>query len=165
MICYVLFIQIEETVQNSSKNGHNIPQLVDDENKPVVFYDWKSYLKTYFKPLKNISQYHHFMFESANPVHVKFQVKALSEIVTFSLLRSRQNLPSDLPGVLSGIGLDAARQWHLFENIRESCYSDSSKDLVCPKPVVPKNEIDLTKENSQHFKHKPVVPPKKALLN
>lgn len=38
---------IAETVQKSSKNGHNIPQLVDDQTKPVVFYDWKSYFQDF----------------------------------------------------------------------------------------------------------------------
>ena len=47
------------------------------------------------------------MFESAYPGQVKCQVKASSEIVTFNLLRSKENLPrsSEMPGVLSGIGL------------------------------------------------------------
>ena len=51
------------------------------------------------------------MFESDNPGQVKCQVKASSKIVTFNLLQSKENLPrsSEMPGVLSGIGLDAAR--------------------------------------------------------
>jgi hypothetical protein len=32
--------EMADSVTRSSKNGHNIPQLVDDDEKPVVFYDW-----------------------------------------------------------------------------------------------------------------------------
>lgn len=140
---------------------------MDDQNKPVVFYDWKSYLQDFFKPLKNITKYHHFLFDAANPGQIQCKVKASSESVTFNLLRNKQNLPrsDNMPTILSGVGLDAARQWYLYEQIREFCYSENAKDLVCPKPVVPKKEVDLEKENSKQLKHKPVMSRKKALLD
>lgn len=31
--------EVAESVHKSSKNGHNIPQIVQDQDKPVVFYD------------------------------------------------------------------------------------------------------------------------------
>ena len=49
--------EMAESVVASSRNSHNIPQLVDDPNSPVLFYDWSTFLKTWFKP---IPSYHHF---------------------------------------------------------------------------------------------------------
>lgn len=68
-----------------------------------------------------------------------------------------------MPTILSQQGLDAAWQWYLFEQIREFVYSDVAKDTVCPKPIIPKKEVDLTTESHQ-LKHKPTVSRKKALL-
>jgi hypothetical protein len=39
--------------------AHNIPQLVQDEGCPVKFYDWKTFLKQFFKPLSSLTTYHH----------------------------------------------------------------------------------------------------------
>uniref|UniRef100_A0A8W8JQI4 Uncharacterized protein n=1 Tax=Magallana gigas TaxID=29159 RepID=A0A8W8JQI4_MAGGI len=39
-------------INRSSKDGHNIPQIFHDQDKPVVFYDWKTYLQNFVKPLK-----------------------------------------------------------------------------------------------------------------
>ena len=32
--------EMAESVSQSSRGGHNIPQLVDDQDSPVHFYDW-----------------------------------------------------------------------------------------------------------------------------
>ena len=53
---------IARTVTESSRNGHNIPQLVDDPNKPVIFFDWVSFLKKLFRPIPSLKKYHHFRF-------------------------------------------------------------------------------------------------------
>ena len=37
-------------------------------------------------------------------------------------------------------GLDNERQWYLYEEIRDFCYSEIAKDIACPKPLVPKEE-------------------------
>jgi hypothetical protein len=51
---------IAQSVTDSSRNNHNIPQLVQDEGCPVKFYDWKTFLKQFFKPLSSLTTYHHF---------------------------------------------------------------------------------------------------------
>jgi hypothetical protein len=43
-------------------------------------------------------------------------------------------MPSELPRK----GLDAMRQWYLYQEIRPLCYGN--KDITCPKPTVPKPE-------------------------
>ena len=51
---------VADTVTRSSRSGHNIPQLVADEVKPVKFFHWKPFLERYFKRMKHITKYHHF---------------------------------------------------------------------------------------------------------
>jgi hypothetical protein len=49
---------IAQSVTDSSRNKHNIPQLVQDEGCPVKFYDWKTFLKQFFKPLSSHTTFH-----------------------------------------------------------------------------------------------------------
>ncbi|CAG2209911.1 unnamed protein product [Mytilus edulis] len=44
-----------------------------------------------------------------------------------------------MPNTLTSKGLDAARQWYLYEQIREYCYSEANKDVICPKPTIAKS--------------------------
>ncbi|CAC5391317.1 unnamed protein product [Mytilus coruscus] len=65
---------------------------------------------------------------------------------TFNLLECKTKTPPE--GELlqpSNIkGLEPARQWHLYEQIRQHCYSNSAKNITCPKPLVlKKKEIDV----------------------
>ena len=52
--------EIASTVTKSSRGGHNIPQLVDDRDKPVRFFEWQAFFKKLFKPIPNVKKYHHF---------------------------------------------------------------------------------------------------------
>jgi hypothetical protein len=54
--------EVAESVTQSSRNSHNIPQLVDDPVNPVIFYDWKTYLKQFFKHIPHLTTYHHFRY-------------------------------------------------------------------------------------------------------
>ena len=152
-------------MSNSSRNGHNIPHPVDDSKDPVIFYEWRNYLQQYFKTLKHISDYHHFFVSAEEPGIVKCKESASSDTVTFNLLKSKSKCPKQgvLPTTTEIEGLDPARQWYLYEHIREHCYSETGKESTCPKPVVPKKEIDLTNKEDSIFKCKGGR--KKALLN
>lgn len=55
--------EMAESVAASSRSNHNIPQLVDDPDCPVVFYDWASFFKKWFKPIPHITSYHHFRYD------------------------------------------------------------------------------------------------------
>ena len=41
--------EISSSVSRSSRNGHNLPQLVQDSEKPVVLYNWSAYFDEFFK--------------------------------------------------------------------------------------------------------------------
>ncbi|XP_052252673.1 uncharacterized protein LOC127859357 isoform X2 [Dreissena polymorpha] len=58
---------VVETVRLSSRNGHNIPHLVQDPENPVQFYNWTEFLKPVFKPIPNLLSYHHFRMTSDKP--------------------------------------------------------------------------------------------------
>ena len=45
--------------------------------------------------------------------------------------------PTELPDVIVPPGLNVARQWYLFEQIREFC-KETCGDLVCPQPKTAK---------------------------
>ncbi|CAC5424720.1 unnamed protein product [Mytilus coruscus] len=71
--------EVAETVTRSSRNGHNIPQVVGNIQDPVMFYEWKPYLQQYFKTLKHITDYHHFYMDSQHPGVVTCRENASSE--------------------------------------------------------------------------------------
>ena len=48
--------EISSSVSRSSRNGHNLPQLVQDSEKPVVFCNWSAYFDEFFKKLPNIKK-------------------------------------------------------------------------------------------------------------
>lgn len=158
-------MQLAETVTMSSRNGHNIPQLVGDLRDPVMFFEWKAYLQQYFKTLKHLTDYHHFYIDAKQPGIVTCRESASSESFTFNLLKCKTKTPQRgvLPDITVIKGLDPARQWYLYEQIRQYCYSDTAKSITCPKPLVPKKEIDLTQETNQTVKAKGGR--RKALLN
>ena len=48
-------------------------------------------------------------------------------------------IPSDqMPDEIIPPGIDAQRQWYLYEQIRQFCGSNLAADLICPEPQIPK---------------------------
>lgn len=131
--------EIAKTVTDSSRNGHNIPQLINDPDFPVQMFDWKSYLSQYFKPLRNITSYQHFYVSSTEPGVVFCKEHVDSPPQRFDLQKKGKVLDISVkPTLLVVPGLDANRQWYLYEQIREFCSSDSGKAVTCPLPQIPK---------------------------
>ncbi|KAJ8300396.1 hypothetical protein KUTeg_021915 [Tegillarca granosa] len=117
-------LEIANTVSASSRNGHNISQLINDLLCP---------------PLKELSKYHHFRMHSDSPGCVFVREYASDCEVKVNLFKkciSPQSI--SLPSVLVPSGLDPVRQWYLYHEIRPCCHSN--KDITCPKPTVPKSE-------------------------
>ena len=100
------------SVSRSSRNGHNLPQLVQNSEKPVVFYSWSAYFDEFFKKLPNMRKYHHFkmMAEVPGVVHVK-EYTNTEEIEINIMKRGQIQIDSEtLPDTIIPKGLDAARQ-------------------------------------------------------
>lgn len=80
------------TVTSSSHSGHNIAQLVNDKDKPVTFYNFRDYLKQFFKPVKKISSYHHFFIDISEPGVVTCKENSLSESQQCNFLKKSKCL-------------------------------------------------------------------------
>ncbi|KAJ8297607.1 hypothetical protein KUTeg_024138 [Tegillarca granosa] len=129
---------VSNSVVASSRNGHNIPQLVNDDQHPVIFYKWKEFLKTIFKTLPGILKYHHFRMSKNYSGVVFVREYADDAEIKINLLKKQQLInPIIIPTILKAKGLDANRQWYLFEEIIPLCFGIESKDVVCPKPSIP----------------------------
>ena len=117
-------------------------------------------------PLKDISDYHHFFIDSKHPGVVKFKESVSYEQFTFNLLKFKTRFPQPQthPNVSIIKGVDPARQWYLYDHIRQRCYSEEAKELTCPKPTVPKKEIHLTNQEKEN-EYRPKGVRKKAFLN
>ena len=70
---------------------------------------------------------------------VIFAQKSLDDAeIPIQLLKSTtRHPPAELPSPQIPPGLDAQRQWYLYEKIREFC-SEATKNTTCPLPTVPK---------------------------
>ena len=130
---------LQRVVETSSHIGANRAQLIRSlEGQQLVhFYDWSAFFHQYFSAIPRITSYHSFQFSCTNPGKVIIHESAAepSEI-TIDILR--QPIPQgELPPLIIPKGLDIQRQWYLYNNIRQFCTSNLSKDLTCPKPTSP----------------------------
>jgi hypothetical protein len=128
-----LQLQVVETVRRSSRNGHYVPHIINDAKDPVIFYEWKSYLQEFLKPLKDITDYHHLFIDSKHPGVVRCKESVSYEQFTFNLLKFKTSLPQPQthPKVSIIKGFDPARQWYLYDHIRQRCYSEEAKERTC----------------------------------
>ncbi|XP_052278906.1 uncharacterized protein LOC127877264 [Dreissena polymorpha] len=127
---------VVETVRLSSRNGHNIPHLVQDPENPVQFYNWTEFLKPVFKPIPNLLSYHHFRMTSDKPgiVYVRRYASDAEEAV--KILKKDSFVLNGMPPQLEPLGLSAERQWYLHDEIAPLCNSLCAS--TCPRPDVPK---------------------------
>ena len=132
--------ELVSIIERSTVNGQNVAQLVNPlRGNKVVFRQWSSYLSRFFKTIPNISTYHGFKMKSSAPGVVfvpefsdskEKKENILRTDADISLLASSEPNPTQIPG------LDAKRQWYLYEQIRPHCSSVLAADLTCPKPTV-----------------------------
>ena len=76
-----------EIVKKSMIAGQNIPQLTkNNDERFVVWSDWKSFLSRYFHSIKGITRYHHFRFSASSPgtVFVRILHDSEEEIIKIS---------------------------------------------------------------------------------
>nr|XP_034320612.1 uncharacterized protein LOC117687723 [Crassostrea gigas] len=132
--------EIAASVLKSSRNGHNVPQLVDDPVAPLFFYDWATFFKRIFKPIPSLKSYHHFRMDKDHPGIVFVREYATSQEVSVYILKPGAAVdPTVLPLVIPPSGLDAHRQWYLFNEVAPYCVNKES----CPKPTMPKPLVKI----------------------
>ena len=132
--------QLSNTIEMSSKNGHNICQRYRNDltKEPEIIYrDWVSWLTQYFKSIPNITNYHHFKVEASGKLFFRKAVD-LEETNVILLKKEfssdQQKLFKELPNELAPQGLSAERQWYLYDQIRMHIPNAKDKDATCPKP-------------------------------
>jgi len=132
-------------VVNTSANV-NTTQLTGTPDGTVIVptYDWQTFLYEHTKKLVGIKSFHHLRFSSTTKGHVFARLKSDSPEVDFNLLKDEWTpTATDLPERLTPSGLSPARQWYLFQKIREFC-PEEARDITCPKPSMPDPSTDTT---------------------
>ena len=117
----------------------NFSQLVstEDGRNVVPTHDWTGFLAPCFIKLKNIKQYHHFLFSSSSPGVVQIKKQCDEPAEDIRLLKSSMTDLHEYPDQIDPKGLSAERSWYLYDEIRPFC-PDTDMDITCPRPRVPK---------------------------
>ena len=71
-----------------------------------------------------------------------------SEEVSVNILKRGVHDFGTLPPVIVPTGLDPARQWYLYDEIRPFCKDTSDNLQSCPKPSCPKPKVKY--DNLKH---------------
>ena len=132
-------------VVNTSANV-NTTQLTGTPDGRVIVptYDWQTFLYEHTKKLVGIRSFYHLRFSSTSKGHVFVRLKSDSPEVDYNLLKDKWLLTATvLPERLTLSGLNPARQWYLFQRIREFC-PEEAKDVTCPMPSVPDTSTETS---------------------
>ena len=98
-------------------------------------FDWTRYLATYFRKLTGIKKFHHFTFTQNKLTVKEFSDTEESEV---DLLKGEHPPADVMPDRIQPEGLDAKRQWYLYEEIRQFA-SEECMDTVAPMTLIPKS--------------------------
>ena len=134
---------IVRVIRESSSLGKNQAQLTVTPlgSTEVHWIDWSHFFQSFFQPIPNITTYHHFKVSKAEPriVAVKeFAISPEKKIEIFKKDTNEVSLQGQQLDKIIPSGLDAKRQWYLYDEIRPFCSTNLAKDMTCPKPSVPR---------------------------
>ena len=102
----------------------NAKKLVGTQDGEVVVptYDWALFLGAHFRKVLQMKSYHHFHFSSSSRGTITYKLHSDSDSESFIHLKDDWNpTPDELPPVIPPAGLSLARQWYLYNQIREFC--------------------------------------------
>ena len=155
-------VELQGIVERSTAKGQNIAQLIETPGEePVVFRQWTTYLSQFFKAIPSISTYHSFVVKAGKPGAVFVREFSDSKEKEEAILKTRVDtslLKTTKPAKTLIPGLDAKRQWYLYENIRMHCTSRLAADNTCLKPSIPK-PLAAEKEKTVQPSSHPVIAP------
>lgn len=114
----------------------------------------KLVLSQLYKPITNITKYHHFRMEEASPGTVFVRELPESEEAALTVVKRGQDARGlgvdTLPATVAPAGLSAARQWYLYSEIRQYC-QEEFKDFTAPLPQVPKPRSSVIREETEEM--------------
>ena len=116
----------------------NEAELVGSQlGEPLVpIYDWVGFFGSQMNKVPLITRQHHFNFSSDCPGTVIVREFSDSGETKF-IITEDDSWGVKFPEVITPPGMTTQRQWYLYDKIRDYC-SEEAKDLVCPKPLVPR---------------------------
>ena len=138
----------------SCKDGRHIPELSRDEagNATFDFHEFDKSLLQYFKPLPGILSYSHFEIDVSRPGVVLAKKDLSDDPTKFNLLKNPSVAPVpsvwQMPSKMEVKGLNAQRQWYLYDSIREHVKGEIERDITTPRPTVAKS-APKTKEEKE----------------
>ncbi len=106
-----------------------------EDGVPLVpTYDWSTYFSKEMDKVIGIKKFQHFNFDNSIKGSVQYRTVCDSQRTTFQIVKSAAWTPSSsvLPDIVAPKGLDAKRQWYLYDKIRPFC--TDGKDTTCPLP-------------------------------
>ena len=116
-------------------------------NRHMLWTDWTQCLQGYFKPVPNITSYHHFKYSKANAGVVTVKVYATSEEEDVYIFEEMPSLKGHRPDAIVPTSLDPARQWYLYEQIRPSIQKPSKGHYLSitfsPQTQITKHTLNL----------------------
>ena len=104
----------------------------------MQWIDWQTFFQEFFKPLQAITTFHHFNVVKSEPGVVTVREYADSTEEKVKKGTNATSLRGKRPNSITPKGLDAKRQWYLYDEIRDFCSSNLAKDRTCPLPSVPR---------------------------
>ena len=117
----------------------NYVELVGKHDQTVLVktFDWANFLSQFFKKLENITEYHHFRFDSREPGTVTCFTELDGEPKKVHLLKKNVVVNNNIqPKEIIPAGFSEDRQKYLYKEIRPFCQDDSA-DFVAPNPEDP----------------------------
>nr|XP_022302539.1 uncharacterized protein LOC111110356 [Crassostrea virginica] len=122
--------QLEQVVEQSAKSN-TVARCGE-----LQWFRWDAFFSRYFKPVKGIGKFHHFMFTAEEPgiVYAKQTLDAPEkQIQLFKEGVDVNKMRSEFPEVIMPGGLSKDRVRYLFREIRPYVKAPY-KDATCPAP-------------------------------
>ena len=149
----------------------NLSQLCGTEDEEVIVpsFDWTTFLAQFFRKVVIVKKFHHFHFEEGSTT-LRVQKYSDTAYLTQELLK--QNLPTitEMPQTIQPKGLDAKRQWYLYDEIRpftaEHCQDITTPLPAVAKPKTQKQQVEAVSSDSDDDIHPhPLSHPEGAVEN
>ncbi len=98
----------------------------------------------------NILKYHRIYVDAKKPgiVMLRQDVSSADSMENILKVDHQSVLDGGMPQLTCIKGLDAQRQWYLFEQIRPFCKSNLTADFTCPQPSFPKPDAKSSQKQS-----------------
>ena len=103
----------------------------------MTWYAWAEYLDKYCKKFPAITIYHRFVFTPVDDIALGLRATSNLEVIAIQVASLQNADALVIEEVVLPNPLSPARQWYVYNTIRQRCLDESKKDLVARKPDIP----------------------------